>query len=107
MNRAPTDTRDVVDLDATLGEQFLDVALRQPEAQLPTDSQDDHSGGNRKPAKADGGTGPRRGRVLMPAVSPPRRRHGQRNSAFTTFLVADSEGGEQNQDQGGDGQQSV
>jgi hypothetical protein len=61
MNRAPTDTRDVVDLDATLGEQFLDVALRQPEAQLPTDSRDDHSGGNRKPAKADGGTGPGEG----------------------------------------------
>jgi hypothetical protein len=31
-------------LDATLGEQFLDVAVRQPEAQMPTDSQDDHLG---------------------------------------------------------------
>jgi hypothetical protein len=34
----------VVDLDATLGEQFLDVAVRQPEAQIPTDRHDDHLG---------------------------------------------------------------
>jgi hypothetical protein len=30
---------DVVDLDATLGEQLLDVAVRQAEAQVPADGQ--------------------------------------------------------------------
>jgi len=32
---------DVIDLDATLGEQFLNVAVRQPEAQVPADPEDD------------------------------------------------------------------
>jgi hypothetical protein len=46
---------DVVDLDAPFGEQFLDVAVGQAEAQLPADRQHDHLGRERKPAKAERG----------------------------------------------------
>jgi hypothetical protein len=38
----PSVQRHVVDLDATLGHQFLEVPIRQPEAQLPPDGQQDH-----------------------------------------------------------------
>jgi hypothetical protein len=40
----PPEDRDVVDLDAALGEQFLKVAIGQPEAQVPADRQHDHIG---------------------------------------------------------------
>jgi hypothetical protein len=44
----------VVDLDTALGEQLLDVAVGQPEAQVPADRDDDDVG--RKPeAKAERG----------------------------------------------------
>jgi hypothetical protein len=43
----------VVDLDTTLGQQLLDVAVRQAEPQVPTDREDDDIGWKRKPAKAD------------------------------------------------------
>jgi hypothetical protein len=32
----------VIDFDASLGEQLLDVAIGQAEAQVPADHQDDH-----------------------------------------------------------------
>jgi hypothetical protein len=51
--KQPSIHRDVVDLDATLGEQFLDVAVRQPEAQIPTDRQHNHLG---RKAKAGEGS---------------------------------------------------
>jgi len=35
---------DVIGFDAPLGEQFLDIALGQPEAQVPADGYDDHVG---------------------------------------------------------------
>ena len=35
---------DVVDLDATLGEEFLDVAIGQPVAQVPAHREHDHLG---------------------------------------------------------------
>ena len=35
---------DVVDLDAALGEQFLDIAIGQAEAQVPAHRQHDHVG---------------------------------------------------------------
>ncbi len=38
----PAVDSDVVDLDPALGEQFLDVAVGQREAQVPADGQDDH-----------------------------------------------------------------
>jgi hypothetical protein len=57
----------VVNLDTALGEEFLDVAVRQPEAQVPADREDDDVGWERKPAKADRVARAGRGRrVLMP-----------------------------------------
>ena len=47
---------DVISLDATLGEEFLDVAVGQAEAQVPADRQDDHVGG-----EAEAGEGGPRG----------------------------------------------
>ena len=41
--RPPVDG-DVVDLDAALGEQFLEVAVGQPEPQVPADREHDHVG---------------------------------------------------------------
>jgi hypothetical protein len=35
---------DMVDLDPALGEQFLDITVRQPVAQVPADRQHDHIG---------------------------------------------------------------
>jgi hypothetical protein len=59
---------DVVDLDASFGEQFLDVAVGQAKAQVPADRQDDDV--RREPEAGEGG--PRdwaaRGRALMPTV---------------------------------------
>jgi transcriptional regulator with XRE-family HTH domain len=43
----------VVDLDATLGEQLLDIAVGQREAQVPPHRQHDHVWWKQKPAKAD------------------------------------------------------
>jgi hypothetical protein len=40
----PAVDRDVVDLDTTVGEKFLDVAVGQAEAQVPADRDDDHVG---------------------------------------------------------------
>jgi hypothetical protein len=61
---------DVVDLDPTLGEELLDVAVGQPEAQIQRIASTITSGGKRKPAKADRETGPGGGRrVLIPGVS--------------------------------------
>jgi hypothetical protein len=44
----PPVDRDVVDLDPSLGEEFLDVAVGQPVAQVPAHRHHDHLG--RKPA---------------------------------------------------------
>ena len=40
----PAVDRDVIDLDPALGEQLLDIAVRQAEAQVPADRQHDHVG---------------------------------------------------------------
>jgi hypothetical protein len=77
----PSIQRDVLDLDATLGEQRFDVAVRQAEAQVPADRQDDHVG-----REAEAGEGRLRDRsrarwALMPAVSRLERCRSQRNSA--------------------------
>jgi hypothetical protein len=47
----------VVGLHPALGEQFLDVAVGEAETQVPADPTTMTSGGNRKPTKADRGTG--------------------------------------------------
>src|SRR5829696_1023966 len=49
----PPVDRDVVDLDAALGEQLLKVAVRQAEAQVPADREHDHVG--RKAEAGEGG----------------------------------------------------
>jgi hypothetical protein len=75
----------MVDLDAALGEQLLDVAIGQaePNRKYQRTATTITSGGNRKPAKADRGRGAERGRRgLMATVSPLRRGHGERNRAF-------------------------
>jgi hypothetical protein len=40
----PAVDSDMVDLDAALGEQLLDIAVGQPEAQVPADRDDDNVG---------------------------------------------------------------
>ena len=37
----------LVDLDAALGEEFFDIAVRQPVAEVPAHCQQDHVGWNR------------------------------------------------------------
>jgi hypothetical protein len=49
----PPVDRDVIDLDAPLGEQFLDVAVGQAKAQVPADRQDDDV--RREPEACEGG----------------------------------------------------
>jgi len=72
---------DMVDLDATLSQEFLDVAIDSPKRRYQRTASTMMSGGKRKPAKADREVGARPGRVLMPAVLPLRHAHGERNSA--------------------------
>jgi hypothetical protein len=43
----------VVDLDPALGEQFLDIAIGQAEAQVPADGQHNHIGW--EPEAGEGG----------------------------------------------------
>jgi hypothetical protein len=43
----------MVDLDAPLGEEFLDIAIGQAEAQVPADGDDDHIG--REAESGEGG----------------------------------------------------
>jgi len=43
----------VVDLDAALGQQLLDVAVGEPEPEVPADRRNDHIGREAKPANAD------------------------------------------------------
>src|SRR5829696_4285775 len=54
---------DVVDLDPALGDELLDIAKREAEAEIPADRQHDHVGCEAKPAKPDRATGAGRGRV--------------------------------------------
>jgi hypothetical protein len=73
---------DVIDFDASLSEEFLDVAVGQAEAQVPAGGNDDHVG--REAEAGEGGAGGGSGRwrrVLMPAVSLLERGHSERNSA--------------------------
>jgi hypothetical protein len=49
----PPEHGHMIDLDPTLTQEFLDVAIRQPETQIPTDRKTITSGGNRKPLNAE------------------------------------------------------
>jgi hypothetical protein len=74
---------DVIDVDAALDQQFLDVAIGQAKGQVPADGDDDHLGREAKAGKADRRTGAARGRwwVLTPTGSPLERGHSECNSA--------------------------
>jgi hypothetical protein len=51
----------VVDLDAALGEQLLEVAIRQAEPQVPADRDDDDVGWEPEAGEGDRGVGLGRG----------------------------------------------
>jgi hypothetical protein len=73
---------DVVDLDAAFGEQLLDVAVGEAEAQVPADRQHDHIRREAEPAKADRGMGSgRTRRVLISPVWLLGSAHSRCNSA--------------------------
>jgi hypothetical protein len=72
--------RDVVDLDATLGESSSTWRYDNPKRRYQRTSSKFTSGGKPRPEKVDRGTGAGRGPVLMAAVWPLGRAHG-RNSA--------------------------
>jgi hypothetical protein len=60
---------DIVDLDTTLDQEFLDVAIRQAVAQVPPHRQHDDVGWEAEAGEGRAGAGSRtRRRVLMPAV---------------------------------------
>jgi hypothetical protein len=40
----PPEQGDVIDIDAALGKELLEIAIRQPEAQIPANRQHDHLG---------------------------------------------------------------
>ena len=48
---------DVVDFDASLGEQLLHVSVRQPEAEVPPHGQQDHIGREAEPGERRGRDG--------------------------------------------------
>ena len=62
----PAVDRDVVDLDPALGQQLLDVAVGQAEAQLPADREDDDI----KVEAEAGKGGPRSGRARVASSHP-------------------------------------
>jgi hypothetical protein len=82
-HRPPVDA-DVVDLDPALGEQLFDVAIGQPEAQVPADSQHDHVGWKAEAGECGVCSG-RRARVAGcdTAVSLIQGGRSERNSAMT------------------------
>jgi hypothetical protein len=57
----PAIHRDVVDLDPAFGDQLLNVAVGQAEAQVPAHCEHDHIGRDRNPANADRASGAGRG----------------------------------------------
>jgi hypothetical protein len=85
----------VVDLDATLGQELLEVPVGKPEPQIPADRQDDHLGGNRYPTNADPprATGGQQRRRVITQVSLPPRPDGstqQRRGEYSPSTVRDA-----------------
>jgi hypothetical protein len=79
---------DVVNLDTPLGEEFLDVAVGQAEAQVPADGDDDDLGW--EPEAGEGGprdTSGTRAASSHGASLAARRAHGERNSALATLRL--------------------
>ena len=70
------------------GQQLLDIAVGQAEAQIPADRQHDHIGWEAEAAKADRGIEAGRGRQgLMPTVSRLEGGHRERNRAIGTKVT--------------------
>jgi hypothetical protein len=59
--------RDVVDVDATLGQQFLDIPVGQPEPQIPAHREHDHIRWEAEPGE--------RRTTQNPKIGPPRQLH--------------------------------
>jgi hypothetical protein len=79
---------DVIDLDASLGEQLLDVAIGQAEAQVPADRQDDHVRWEAEAGECRPGDGCGAGRrVLMAAVCLLECVHSRCNSAASMTTI--------------------
>ena len=72
---------DVVNVDAAFGDEFLDVAVRQPEAQLPAHGHQDHLGPKPVPGKRIGLNNAGTIHPVMLAAGHPIR---QRNGASST-----------------------
>jgi hypothetical protein len=47
----PAEHGDVIDLDPTLGKEFLDITKGQPEPEIPANREDDHLGREPEPDK--------------------------------------------------------
>src|SRR5439155_24235126 len=77
----PSIDRDVIDLDPTLAEDFLDVALGEPVPQIPAHSENDDLGREPEPAQGRAGDRGYQIRRARPHPSPPTATAGQRNSA--------------------------
>jgi hypothetical protein len=74
--------RNVVHLDTPLGEELIEVAVGEVEAQVPADRQHDHPWRKQNPAKADRTMGSgRTWRVLMTPVWLLGSAHSRCNSA--------------------------
>jgi hypothetical protein len=102
----PPEHGHMIDLDPTLTQEFLDVAIRQPETQIPTDRQDDHLG--RKPEALERRTldygnltsmrshpvtvalerGPRPRNTALPAEPVPESRESRRRRSFRLEAAA-------------------
>jgi hypothetical protein len=79
---------DVVDLDPVFDQELFHVTVGQAKRRYQRTASTITSGGKRKLAKADRGTGMGRGRrVLMSLVSPLGRRRSQRNSPYRSDLT--------------------
>jgi hypothetical protein len=83
----PSVDGDVVNFDAALGEQLLDVAVGQAEAQVPADRQHDDIGREAEAGEGGAGDGTGRRRVLMPTVSLLEGAHRECNSAPRRAVV--------------------
>jgi hypothetical protein len=86
----PAERGHVIDVDAALGEELLQVPVRQALAQVPADRQEDHIRGNRNPAKAEGAClrlrPGRRGPLLVEEHPHQRCLRGRRDALLTKPL---------------------
>src|SRR5690348_5326443 len=93
----PAVDRDVIDLDAPLGQQFFHVAVGEPVTQIPTNRNHDPSGAKRNPEKLDLDADTRRRRRRINQACPilssadatdPSRPPGSRWANFRSAVVS-------------------